>query len=187
MVIQQRVYTAEEFWGLVNKTTHDERLELLDGMLIEMPPSSPENTITAGRILAFLFTFIEDREMGYVSGADGGYTLTPGTVLMPDVAFISKERAPTIPREFKGAPDLAVEVISPSETPRRVNDKTALYLGHGAQMVWNVYPEDKVVEVWKSAEDGGMNVHTLTIHDVLDGNHVLPGFSLPVGKIFPDY
>ncbi|HLV36719.1 MAG TPA: Uma2 family endonuclease [Spirillospora sp.] len=186
MVVQQRVYTADEFWELVEETGSDERLELMDGVIFELPPSSPENTITAGRILGFLFSFVEDGNLGYVSGADGGYTLSSGTVLMPDVAFISRARVPHIPREFKGAPDLAVEVISPSETPRKVNDKTALYLANGARIVWNVYPADRIIEVWQATEDGGMKVHTLTVHEVLDGGDVLPGFRLPVSRIFTD-
>ncbi len=185
MTVQQREVTAEEFWQIVQKSGDKQRLELIDGAIVEMPPSSPENTITAGRILAFVFNFVEERNLGFVSGADGGYTLSPNTVFVPDVAFVSKARVPTIPREFQGAPDLAIEVISPSETPREINDKTARYLTSGTQMVWNVYPQDKIVEVWQSTEDGGMKVHTLTIHDILDGGDVLPGFRLPISRIFP--
>jgi Uma2 family endonuclease len=185
MVVQQRTYTTKEFWDLVQQLEDNQRLELIEGMLIEMPPSSPLNTVIAARILAFLFNFVELHDLGYVSGADGGFTVSPVTVLIPDVAFFAKERAPTIPKEFHGAPDLAVEVISPSETPRKINDKTALYLANGGRMVWNVYPEDAVVEVWQSTEDGAMKVHTLTVDDTLDGGDVLPGFKLPVAKIFP--
>jgi Uma2 family endonuclease len=185
MVVQHRTYTAKEFWELVQETSDDTLLELIEGMLIEMPPSSPLNAVIAARILAFLFNFVEEHGLGYVSGADGGYTLSPATVLIPDVAFIAKERAPAIPKQFSGAPDLAVEVISPSETPRKINDKTSLYLNHGARMVWNVYPDDTIVEIWQSAEDGGMAVHTLTIGDTLNGADVLPGFALPGAKIFP--
>lgn len=185
MVVQQRTYTASEFWELAQETADDTLLELVEGILIEMPPSSPLNAVIAARILAFLFNFVEAHDLGYVSGADGGYTLSAATVLIPDVAFIAKERAPSIPKQFHGAPDLAVEVISPSETPRKINDKTALYLANGASMVWNVYPEDKLVEVWQSSDDGGMKVHTLTIEDTLDGGAVLPGFTLSVTKIFP--
>ena len=185
MVVQDRIYTAEEFWQIVNETDDDIRLELVEGIIIEMPPSSPINTIIAGRILAFVFNFVEENDLGYVSGADGGYTLSPAHVRVPDVAFISKARLPEIPEQFKDAPDLVFEVISPSESARKVNDKTQLYLSSGVRMVVNVYPEDQVVEVWKSTGDGGMQVHTLTIEDVFDGGDVLPGFKLPVKKIFP--
>ncbi len=186
MVVQDRIYTATEFWEVVQETADDARLELVEGMIIEMPPSRPINTIIAGRILAFVFNFVEANDLGYVSGADGGYTLSPANVRIPDVAFISKSRLPEIPDEFQGAPDLVFEVISPSESARKVNDKTQLYLSSGARMVVNVYPESRVIEVWQSTGDGGMQVHTLTIDDVFDGGDVLPGFKLPVKKIFPN-
>ncbi|MBZ0297998.1 MAG: Uma2 family endonuclease [Anaerolineae bacterium] len=185
MVTEQRLYTAKEFWNLIEQLDEDKRYELVEGVITEMPPSSPENTIIAGRILAFLFHFVEEHELGYVSGADGGYTLSPGNVRLPDVAFISKARVPAIPKEFSGAPDLAVEVISPSESPRKIYDKTELYLNHGAQQVWNVYPEDQVIEIWQASEDGSLNVRKLEAGDTLEGADVLPGFSLPVSKIFP--
>ncbi len=186
MAIRQKIYTATEFWQMAANFADDRRYELVEGEIVEMAPSSPENTIIAARILVFLFNHVESHNLGYVSGADGGYTLSLENVRIPDVAFISKERSPSIPKKFDVAPNLAVEVISPSESPRKINDKTALYLNSGTELVWNVYPEDKVVEVWQDAQDGGMKVHTLDINGALDGGDVLPGFSLPVKNIFPE-
>jgi Uma2 family endonuclease len=185
MVVQQKLYTAEEFWAMTDQFEADKQYELVEGVIVEMAASSPENTIIAGRVLAFLFNHVDNHDLGFVTGADGDYTLSPGDVRIPDVAYISRERTPTIPRIFEGAPDLAVEVISPGESPRQVHDKTELYLKTGARLVWNIYPEDKVVEVWQATGDGGLIFHTLTIDGVLDGGAVLPGFSLPVSKIFP--
>ena len=186
MVIQQKLYTAEEFWQILDELDAEKRYELIRGEIVEMPPSSPENTIIAMLVGRFLGNHVYDNDLGFVTGADGGYTLSSREVRVPDVAFISKERSPSIPREFKGAPDLAVEVISPSKTPRSIHDKTALYLNSGARLVWNVYPEARVVEVWQATQDGGMKVHTLGIDDSLDSGEVLPGFTLPVKQIFPE-
>jgi Uma2 family endonuclease len=184
MAIQQKVVTAEEFWQ--TEFEEGKRYELIKGVIVEMAPSKPENTIIAGRILAYFFNHVEVNDLGYVTGADGGYTLSPGDVQIPDVAFISKARAPKIPDEFHGGPDLAVEVISKTESPRTVNDKTIAYLRAGTRIVLNVYPKEKVIDVCKPSPDGGMTIHTLTIDDILDISAVLPGFKLPVKQIFPE-
>jgi Uma2 family endonuclease len=86
---------------------------------------------------------------------------------------------------FNAAPDLAVEVVSPSNSPRDLLTKIEHYLEFGTQLVWAVYPDEQIVDVYRLADDGGMHIQKFTVGDRLDGENVLPGFSLPVRNIFP--
>ena len=188
MVAQERLYTAEEFWEIALLPENaDKRLALVDGEIIEMPPSSQINTVIAMRIGSFFNAFVIPRDLGYVTGADGGYTLTVHNARQPDVAFISKARHPVLEGvAFPIAPDLAVEVISPSESSNDVLKKVQRYIEAGTQLVWTVYPLEQTVYVWTPAPDGGLHVKTFGIEDTLDGGDVLPGFTLKVRDIFPN-
>ncbi len=87
---------------------------------------------------------------------------------IPDVTFVSLERLPTIPDKYIGGPDLAVEVLSPSETATKVLDKVMLYLNAGMRLVWAVVPEEQVVYVYRPAEEG-MLVQKFGLEDTLQG------------------
>src|SRR5258708_27757590 len=186
MVAQERQYTNAEFWEIVRLPENEaRRFELINGVIIEMPPSSPANGIIATFIGHLLLTHVLPRGLGYVTGPDVGYELGPDTTCQPDAAYISKQRAGGIPRKvFLTAPDLAVEVISPSETVRSVLDKARLYLQAGARLVWAVDPEAKKVDVYRLAENGELRVQTLGIGDTPDAGDVLPGFSIKVQELF---
>jgi Uma2 family endonuclease len=186
MSVRESVVTVEEFLKTA-EAEPERRLELIDGVIVEMPPSRRKNTILAVRFARYLGAYVDDNDLGYVAGADGGFQLNEETLLMPDVAFIRKERVATLEGvEFDSAPDLAIEVISPSESPRAVTDKTRKYLDAGTLMVWNAFPDSKTVDAWRSADDGEMRVKTYTVGDTLDGGDVLPGFQLPLKNIFRD-
>lgn len=185
MATAQKLYSAEEFWQMAAEQPDDWRYELLAGEIVEMAPSSPENSWIALEIGFHLKLYVREHNAGYVMGADGGYTLSPGDVCIPDVSFVARSRFERLPKVIHGPPDLAVEVISPGETARKVHDKTALYLRAGAAMVWNVYPETRTVEVWTAAGQQAMIVRTLGEEDLLDGAELLPGFTLAVKSIFP--
>lgn len=81
-------------------------------------------------------------------------------------------------------PDLVVEVISPSETPRSMTSKTERYLKMGTRQVWNVYPDEQVVEVWRMGDNGELRMLSLTVEMVLTGGDILPGFELPLKNLF---
>src|SRR5258708_35645994 len=122
MTVQEKLYTIQEFWEIAQLSENeDKRLELIDGVILVMPPSSNKNTVVAFRVARFLGNHVDEHDLGYVTGADGGFELGQKTVLIPDVGYISKERAgKLVGNVFPVAPDLAVEVISPSETSRKV-------------------------------------------------------------------
>ena len=162
---------------------HIGRCELLSGELFKLiPPGADHGRVTIN-LTRPLSNFVHDNRLGTVFAAETGFWLTrdPDTVRAPDISFVRAERA-VVPRRgyFAGAPDLAVEVLSPSDRPGYVRDKTAEWLESGTLAVWNVDPEKRTVTVHES----GVEPLRLTKGDVLSGGSVLPGFSLPVTEIF---
>lgn len=186
MSVQERLYTAAEFWGIAHLPENaDKHLELLDGIIIEMPPSSQKNAVIAARIVYLLNTYVIPRDLGYVTGADGGYTITDHNAFQPDAAFISKTRHSALEGvAFPVAPDLAVEVISPSESSNDVLKKVRRYLAAGTRQVWTVYPEDTLVYVWKPGGEDDVHMQVVDINGSLSGEDALPGFTLTAREIF---
>jgi Uma2 family endonuclease len=127
-------------------------------------------------------------DLDLVTGADGAFVFRrgPDTVVIPDIAFIKWERVPGggVPEwYFEGHPDLAVEVRSPTDPDLNVREKVRLYREAGVPLLWWVYPDERAVEVYRF---GGL-VATLREGDVLDGEDVLPGFTMPVSEIFSSH
>jgi Uma2 family endonuclease len=183
MIVEQRLYSAEEFWHIAQLPENEtRRLELEEGVIVEMASSSPVNTIIAGRIIYHLNAFVIPRDLGYVTVPDGGFKLAPRITRQPDVAFVSKARLPVIPTHFELAPDIAVEVVSESED---VLKKVLEYLHAGSTFVWTVYHDVKTVYVFTLNEDKSLRGVPFGVGDTLDGGDVLPGFALPVRAIFP--
>jgi Uma2 family endonuclease len=183
---QQRV-SAAAFWAFVNLPENaDKHFELIDGEIIEVAPSSDRNSNIAGKFFRYFDEYLDDNPIGFVTGADGGYTMYDGDIYEPDAAFISKERQP----EFVGkhspiAPDIAVEVISESNTAPKLRKRIKKYLDSGTRMVIAVYPDEEIMAVHRQNPDGTETTRTLKIDQVFDGEDVLPGFKLPVRKVFP--
>lgn len=183
MELREKLYTADEFFEIAAlPENEDRRLELEDGMIIEMASSSPINTVTAMRIGTFLNNFVLPKDLGYVTGADGGFKLAQRTTRIPDVAFIAKSRVSKLPKHFDIAPDLAVEIVSEDED---IFKKAREYLRAGTKLVWGVYADEKEVYVFTLREDGDIHAQHFGIEDTLTGGDVLLGFMLPVRDIFP--
>jgi Uma2 family endonuclease len=150
-----------------------------------MPPAGIEHGKRASRLGARLDSFVEEHDLGVVVAAETGFYLerNPDTVRAPDAAFIRKDRLPEgdLPRGyFPGAPDLAVEVVSPGDRADEVDDKVQTWLRFGAQRVWLLSSRTKSVTVYRP--DGSAQV--LTSDDLLDGEDVLPGFQVQVSRLF---
>jgi Uma2 family endonuclease len=183
MAVAEQRYTAEEFWKIAALPENENRrLELEDGVIIDRGWSSPTNTIIAARVVHFLSAFVIPQNAGYVTGADGGFELPNGNVRRPDAGFVSKQRLPKIPKKFKIAPDLAVEVVSPKED---ILKKVYEYLDSGTRLVWANYADDKIVIVFQLDQHGILRGERFDINSTLDGGEVLPGFTLAVKDIFP--
>ena len=183
MLIHEKLYTPEEFFEIAAlPENEDRRLELDEGVIVDMT-STRLNTVTAVRIIHFLTNFVIPNDLGFVTGADGGFKLAGKNVRRPDVGFISKHHGvDLVGVAFNLAPDLAVEVVSPDED---VFKKANEYIASGTRIVWAVYAEDKTIYVIRPTGDGELHSQKFGVNDVLDGGDVLPDFKLPVRDIFP--
>jgi Uma2 family endonuclease len=157
--------------------------ELVEGTLLEKPVGLIESRLAAF-LISLLNAFVLPRNLGFVAGEAGTMQLMPGLVRIPDVSFVNWDRlpgrrAPTDPIPLL-APDLAVEVLSRSNTPGEMAAKRRDYFTAGVQRVWEVNPDNRTVAVYTSPTD----FTTLGVGDTLDGAPVLPGFTLPLSQLF---
>jgi Uma2 family endonuclease len=161
------------------------RYELVAGELRKMTPAGWRHGAVGGNLHSLLGRHVLQHGLGQLFFAETGFLLArdPDTVRAPDIGFIRKDRLAGEPPEeafWPGAPDLAVEVVSPSDTTGEVDEKVGSWLEAGAKMVWVVSPKWRSVTVYRSATD----IRTLTENDDLDGDDVVPGFRCRVGEIF---
>jgi Uma2 family endonuclease len=157
--------------------------ELVDGTLVEKVMGFPESNL-ATYIIRALGNYLDDNDIGELVGADGMMQIFPNFVRMPDVAFLSFDRLPggRTPTEQVPhvVPDLAVEVISPANTPGEMRRKLKEYFLAGVRAVWFVYPRDRSVAVYTAPDKSAI----LKEADTIDGGDILPGFHLPLAKLF---
>ncbi len=158
-------------------------MELVRGQVVREPPAGFEHGWLGVEIAAILRQFVQVRSLGKVVGSDAGFVLfdEPPTVRAPDVAFVARDRLTFDPKRFAPlAPDLAVEIVSPSNTVSEIHGKVMDYLDAGTRVVWVVDPGSRSVTVYRARDD----VQWLTGDDDLDGEPVLPGFRLRLSELF---
>ena len=173
--------TAEEIF----ETPPQERYELVRGEVIIMSPAGFEHGKICANISAALYSFVKKNRSGVVTGAETGFILarTPDTVRGADAAFVSSERLAqqkNIEKFFDGPPDLAVEVVSPTDRAADIEEKILDYLHASTRLLLVIYPRTKTIAVYRPGKD----VQSLSIEGTLEGYDVLPGFSVPVREIF---
>ena len=161
------------------------RYELVEGALIKMAPPGFEHGDVALTLGALLWNHVQAHKLGRVVAAETGFKVAsdPDTVLAPDAAFIRQEEIERLGRTKKfwpGAPDLAVEVMSPGDGARKTDEKARSWVAYGARMVWVVNPGKRTVCVYEP----GADVVVLTEADALGGGAVVPGFRCDVRDIF---
>ena len=182
MTVRQKLMTADD---LLRLPDDGQRHELVRGELRTMPPAGYEHGWSTGKLDRSLGNFVEAHGLGDVVPGDVGFRLRtdPDTVRAPDVAFVSAERVRAIGRVasyWPGAPDLVVEVISPNDLYTEVEDKVAEWLEHGARLVFVVNPRRRTVAVHRPDRP----LRVLTLEDTLDGEDVVPGWTLPLRELF---
>ena len=174
--------TVDELWDL---RPDGNRHELVRGELRTMAPSGSEHVGIIFNISTPLHQFVKTHKLGRIIGAEGGCIIgrNPDTVRAPDVAFISASRLPDgkLPKKFfPGAPDLAVEVMSPSDTAEELDEKIQDWLAAGTRVAWIVNPKSQTVTVY----DSPSTFRILHLNDSITGGDLLPGFILPLREIF---
>jgi Uma2 family endonuclease len=161
------------------------RYELIEGELRRRSPAGDEPGRVGMELAIPLGSHIKKHKLGKLYLAETGFLITtnPDTVRAPDIAFVRIERvkeSPIVKGYRMGAPDLAVEVVSPGDTVSEVEEKVAEWLAGGARMVWVVSPKLHTVTIYRSLTD----IVTLTEKDNLDGGDVVAGFQMSVAEIF---
>ena len=157
-----------------------ERYEYVKGVLIPMPPTSGEHGDISANLFLFLGPYVRENQLGRVYTSDTGFKIGD-RFLIPDIAFVSSARLPDDRRKaFSIPPDLAVEIVSPTDVLFRVFEKALTYLSGGTRLVWVIEPVAKTVTVYRSETD----IKTLTREDILSGEEVVEGFSCKVSELF---
>jgi Uma2 family endonuclease len=180
-MVSTKLVTAEDLAAMGSDAPYD----LIEGELHEVSPSWIKSSVIAARLNRHLGAFVEDNSLGFVSGEEGGFHLkrNPDTVVAPDVAFVKQKNIPAgydFNSFFPGPPDLAVEVVSSSDTQADILRKITTYAAADVPVVWVVYPEQRAVTVHEL--DGPPR--TFEQGEILTGGELLPGFELAVDDIF---
>jgi Uma2 family endonuclease len=181
-------WTADMLERLPNDGWH---YELLEGRVLRMPPPGPDHGKLEARLSRRLGNYVEDHRLGEIYVGESGWDLTrpcerTDTVFGADLAFVRADRLP-LPPPRRGnsyrplAPDLVVEIASPSQFQPEMGEKAQLWLNRGVRLVWVVWPERRAIDVWTL---GAAAPNTLRDADYLDGGDVVPGFRLALAEIW---
>ena len=177
-----KLLTADDLLRLYSKGV---RGELIRGVLCKTMAAGGEHGETVVNLVTELGNFAKPRRLGRLAASDSGVLLerSPDTVREPDIVFFSSEKIPPGERVtgyYEEVPDLVVEVASPSDSVREVNDKARMWLSYGTRLAWVLHPNRRSVDV----HTPGGDVNTLANEDNLNGGEVLPGFECSLSDIF---
>lgn len=181
----KKIFTAEDLLHLPD-SPDGRRYELVEGKLYEMPPPGQRHgrvTLRAGMLLE---TYAQQHQLGRVIAGDPGFLLgrDPDTVRAPDVAFVSYQRLPAdreFPLQYNDiVPEIAIEVVSPSDTERYIREKAQSWLQSGVREVWAVDPATRQLTVYRPGQDSLV----LQEGDTLADSTPLPGFTCFVADFF---
>lgn len=154
--------------------------EYVKGELVPMPAPSVEHGLITMNVLRQLDAYVHENQLGIVVCAETSFKVGE-RVLKPDIAFTAASRIPeALVKTFPAPPELAVEVMSPSDASRRAVQKAFSYLEAGTRIVWILEPESKTVTVYRSETD----IKLLTRDNTITGEDVIEGFSCPVLAFF---
>lgn len=181
-IAANREWTDAEFMALPD----GERYELVNGELVDMGNSGMEHGFIASVLNVRIGGYVLERGLGVVCDSSTAFTLKSGNKRSPDLSFVAKERLQGLKRlpkgYFQGAPDLAVEVISPSNTYEEIHTKLMEYFDNGCRLTWVIVPDEQYVLVYHQPQPERL----LKLADSLDGEEVIPGFALPLAELFSE-
>ena len=181
--IQPKLYTVEEFEAFIKRPENRDRLlELINGEIVEKMPTE-EHGIIVLTIGTEIRIYLKENPIGRVGVEIRHHTPDDQyNDRIPDISFTADTTTPVVTQgAVQRFPDLAVEVKLPDDTYRQMREKAAYYLANGVKLVWLVYPEKRLIEIYRA--DGEIQI--LDEGDSLDGGEVLPGFFVTVSAIFP--
>ena len=181
-LVENKVWTEAELMALPDD---GRKYELVEGEIV-VGNTGIEHEYIGGRLFGPLSILVYERRLGIVCGSSAGYWMKSGNLRSPDLSFISKERLRGLkhaPKKFfDEAPDLAVEILSPNDTVETLHEKIVEYFESGARLVWVLNPEEETVLVYHSPQPDRL----LKAADSVDGEDVIPGFSMPLSELFAE-
>lgn len=167
----------------INESSDRPSCELIDGVLVEKAVSAPASLLQS-LMIYLLMGYVRPRRLGLVYGADAMARMLPGNIRVPDVSFYSWNRLVNgrVPMDavLSLAPDLAIEVLSRSNTKAEMARKRAEYFAAGVRLYWEIDPRKRTAVVYDNPDRG----HRLGADEALDGGDVIPGFTLPLAELF---
>ena len=180
--LNQKVWTDEEFMAL-DRDGH--RYEIVNGDLIDMGNSGAKHGYIAVILSSALFSVVLAQKLGAVFDSSTAFKMKNGNKRSPDISFFARERlqgVAELPAGYlEGAPDLVVEILSPNNTVEEIDNKVVEYFENGARLIWMINPRLQYVLVYRGAREPD---RLLKSADSLDGEEVIPGFSLPLADLF---
>ncbi|MDG2990942.1 Uma2 family endonuclease [Candidatus Synechococcus calcipolaris G9] len=161
------------------------RYEIVNGELIDMGNSGALHGYVCSLLLTALASYSLSNKLGAIFDSSTAFTMKNGNKRSPDISFFAKERLQGItelPTGFlDGAPDLAVEVLSPGNTVEEIHDKLVEYFENGTRLAWIIHPNEHYILAYRCAQEPDRLLKSI---DSLDGEEVVPGFTLPVADLF---
>ncbi|MBF7081973.1 Uma2 family endonuclease [Desulfallas sp. Bu1-1] len=178
--VYNRLYTYDDYL----KLNDDNQYELIGGKLILVPAPRLIHQKVARKLLQIIGTFIDDNNLGELYGAPIDVLLTEKDKPQPDIIFISKDRLNVITeKNIQGAPDLVIEILSPSTVSRDRVEKSRLYYTHGVKEYWIVDPDAKIIEIFTPGEKSWNLFQSYSMEDTLV-SPLLPGLEIQLKDIF---
>ena len=181
-IVAPKIWTDEEFMALPDDGHH---YEIINGELINMGNSGALHGYVCSTLMILLGGYVRQHNLGAMLDSSTAFKMKNGNKRSTDIAFFAKERLQGIavlPSGYlEGAPDLAVEVLSPGNTVEEIDDKLTEYFENGSRLVWVINPTQHYVLVYRSAQEPD---RLLKGKDSLDGEEVIPGFTLAIADLF---
>lgn len=178
----KKTWSDREFMALPDD---GHRYEIVNGELTNMGNSGANHGYVCSLMITALMNYILPKKLGVVLDSSTAFKMKSGNKRSPDISFFAKERLQgleKLPAGFlDGAPDLAVEILSPNNTVEEIDGKVVEYFDNGSRLVWVINPSQNYVLVYRSAREPD---RLLKSSDSLDGEDVVPGFTFPVTDLF---
>jgi Uma2 family endonuclease len=181
--IRKKLLTAEEFF-LLPVPEDGSQQELVRGEIVTVAPPGGLHGLCCNKAGRRLGNFVDANDRGTVTSNDTGFITErgPDSVRGADIAFWSSERLPVVPVGYIGiAPDMLVEVLSPSNSSKLIRGKLKEYFAGGVRMVWVIAPEDRTLTIYRTPDEGRVLHETAMV----TGEDVLPGFTCRVSELLP--
>ena len=180
---EKKIWTDEEFMALPDD---GDRYEIVNGELVNMGNSGMEHGNLGTFLGGALELYIRPRKLGVACDSSTAFRMKSGNKRSPDISFVAKERLKGLKKLpkgfFEGAPDLAIEVLSPSNTFEEIHSKLVEYFESGCKLAWVINPDEESVLVYRKPQPEKL----LKITDSLDGEELVPGFTLAIAELFTE-